>query len=259
MTDQELVEFHDGELTQEEAGWVRGALVADAERQARLEAFREVDYALMEFDRLTAPSPYHVERGKAAVKDMLRDQAEPRRRGRRMPLVASALTAAAAAVAIFWLVDLSPEIGVVQYERLFTGQPQPRKEELRPGSLVHASSNSVFARIDLLRVAKLVLAGNGVLRIGDTASELELAGGLLDVDSTSGLRITISQSPYTISVAPESSLKVHVDAHLVKIIQMRGHSQVLGGTEEQVLDGRGELFLRLSPAGLTPDRAPDRG
>ena len=253
MTDQELVEFRDGELTQDEADRVRRTLAADPERRARLEAIRQADSALVAFDRLTAPSPDHVERGKATVRETLHDRTGARRR-RRVLLVASALATAAAAAAAFWLVDLSPEIGVVCYKPFLAVQQQLREERLKPGSLIQAPSNSVSAHVDLPHVAKLVLAGNGILRIGDTASELELAGGLLEVNSTSGLRIAIARSPYTISVAPASSLKIHVDAHLVKISQVRGHSQVVGGTEEQVLEGRGELVLRLSPAGSTPDR-----
>ncbi len=252
MTDQELVEYHDGELARDEAGRVRRALTEDPRRQARLGAFRRADSALVAFDRLIAPSPDREERGQAAVKEMLRSRSRPNRR--RVLLAASGLATAAAAAAALWLVDLSPEIGVVRYEPFLTAQQQLREEKLKPGSLIQAPSGSGFARVELSDIARLVLAGNGLLGIGDTASELELAEGMLDVDAKSALRISLARSPYSISVAPASCLKIYVDAGLAKISQVHGHSRVVGGTKEQVLEGRAELSLRLSPASSTPDR-----
>jgi len=252
MIDKELVHYHDGELPQSETERVREAVEADPGRRDELEIIRQIDRAVAQLDRLSAPSPEHVAGGKAALKARLHRHVEVRRR-RWLAAVAVASTSVAATVAIVWYVGSDAAIGTARYGDRLNAAMRSREEKLRLGSVVRALED-LPARIELPGIGEMTLTGKGVLKIGDRLHDVKLVSGNLLVNSRSRLRILLDESPYVVTVEPDSSLLLRRDGGVVRVEQQWGRSLVVGGPEDKVLEGRRKLFLGPSPP--EPSRDP---
>ncbi len=258
--DEELVQFHDGELSEPQAAGVRASLATDPQRQAELADIEQTDQALADLDRLAGPTPEGVERGKADFQSALRAafkaeqlyQDRAARHRRSAVAVAAVLVSVAAAIAIVLALQDEPVIGTVYYYRDYGVEEDDSGELLRLGAPVHAPGGTE-ADLHIAGVARVRLGENGTIVIGDEANELKLLSGSAEVTSLTPVRFSFADNSYVVTVAAHSHVKILLAGQELRLTQYTGSSRVTGASKQRVVAASGKLVLDLDGPFLQAD------
>ncbi len=246
MIDQELIEFHDGELALQRADQVRRALNVDPIRRARLEAVRRIDDALIASAVASSPTAEQVERGRAALKAALREHRRTKNR-RRFIFALAAIGSMAASVAIIWFTHSNRVVGKVSYGSTHALQFPVTNSDLRLGTRIQ-TPDAVAASFSLDGVARGTIGPHGCVLIGAAPDKLTLVDGQLQVETHGTLTISLVEETHHVIAEPASVLTILVKDHRALLRQRQGRSRVIEADKEtQVVEGKTEKTISLPP------------